>query len=170
MDNIIDYIKFGRSRISEVLDFLSGQLDLMYQCESVDFSTLLEAVDFLDSYSDSFLIPKETTVFEKSCEIIDSENLNQLIDQYQKENIELKGLVKSLRECISCVMNDVIFDREIFEEKLENCIEREREHMDTELNKILPVLKILLTNNQIKELNKSYKLSQDGLSNLNQVA
>ena len=170
MDNIIDYIKFGRNRISNVLDFLSAQLDLLYQCESVDFPTLLEAVDFLESYSDLFLIPKETAVFQKSCEIIDSENFNLLIDQYQKENNELKGLIKSLRECITSVMDDVILDRETFEEKLETCIEREREHIDTEINKILPALKVLLTNNQIKELNKIYKLRQSELSNFNQVA
>ena len=68
MDNIIDYIKNGREKISKVLDYLSDQLELLHNGGDVDYLILLDAVHFLETYPDSFLVPKENAVFEKSTE------------------------------------------------------------------------------------------------------
>ncbi len=161
MENIIDYIKNGREKVGKVLDFLSDQLELLHNGEDVDYLALLDAVNFIEAYPDSFLIPKENAIFRESTEKYNFYGFNSLINQYRAENTELKALAKSLREYVKAAMGDTVFEKKIFEEQLDTCIQRQREHMDTEVNTILPLLKLMLTTNQIKKLSKNFK------SNLN---
>ena len=50
MENIIDYIKNGREKISKVLDYLSDQLELLHNGGDVDYLILLDAVNFLENF------------------------------------------------------------------------------------------------------------------------
>lgn len=157
MDNIIDYIKNGREKISKVLDYLSDQLELLHNGGDVDYLILLDAVNFLENYPDSFLVPKENAIFEKSIENYNFFGYNKLINEYHAENAELKTLLKGLREYINAAMGDVVIEKEKFEQQLDTCIQCERKLVDTEINHILPLVDLMLTREQIKALSKSFK-------------
>ena len=170
MDNIIDYIKNGREKISKVLDYLSDQLELLHNGGDVDYLILLDAVHFLETYPDSFLVPKENAVFEKSTENYNFFGYNKLINEYRAENAELKTLLKGLREYINAAMGDVVFEKEKFEHQLDTCIQLERKHVDTEINHILPLVDLMLTRGQIKALSKSFKSDVNNFDDMSKLA
>ena len=170
MINIIDYIKDGRRKIARILAFLSGQLEVLQNGGDVDYLILLDAINFIETYPDLFLIPKENLLFDEFAEKYNFYGFNCLLNQYKAENKELKALTKSLREHINAVMSDVVIEKKSFEEKLDTCIQKEKEHLDTEMNTILPLVKLMLANEQIKNLSKIMQAESNAHNGINNIA
>ena len=141
MQNLInelhtDHIKFGK-----VLDVLSEQLDIIQEGNSPDYYTLLNAVNFIEHYREYALAPKEDATFRDSSKDNTYTEVNAAIKRLCTENQELKLLAHKLHDYIDAALDDVIFEKEPFEKDLETCIERQREHMNTEENILFPLLK-----------------------------
>ena len=170
MINIIDYIKDGRKKIAQVLVFLSGQLEILQNGGDVDYLILFDAISFIETYPDSFLIPKENMLFDEFTEKYNFYGFNCLLNQYKAENKELKALTKSLREHINAVMSDVVIEKKLFEKQLDTCIQKEKEHLDTEINTILPLVKLMLANEQIKSLSKKMQAESNAHDEINSIA
>ncbi len=161
MQNLIDEIRNDHIILSKILDLLDEQLDIIHQGKSVDYHLLQDAITFLENFPENVLEPKENAILKSSADKFKFVGLNSEILKLRSENHELKALAQSLREYISAALEDIMFEKEPFEQKLETCIQRQREHIDTEELTILPLLKKMITEEQLDELSTGFKSQKE---------
>lgn len=141
MQNLIDELHTDHIKFGNVLDMLSEQLDIIQEGHSPDYHLLLHAVNFIEHYRDFALAPKEDAIFRDSTKDHTYVEVNEAINRLRTDNHELKQLAHKLHDYIDAALEDVIFEKEIFEKSLETCIDRQREHMNTEENILFPLLR-----------------------------
>ncbi len=146
MQNLIDELHTDHIKFGKILDLLSEQLDLIHKGHSPDYHLLLNAVNFIEHYREFALAPKEDAIFRNSTKGPTYIEVNEAINRLRTDNHELKLLAHKLHDYIDAALDDVIFEKEPFEKHLETCIERQREHMNTEENILFPLLKHHSTN------------------------
>lgn len=157
MENLIDELHKDHIKFSKVLDLLAEQLDIIRTGESADYHLMLDAASFIENYPEFAFLPKEDAIFQKSTENENSVELNDTITQLRSENDELKALAHKLYDYINAALEDRIFEREPFEQQLETCIQRQREHMNTEEIIVFPLLRKKMSAKQLQQISSDFQ-------------
>ena len=164
MGNLIDELREDHIKFNKVLDLLADQLDLIQQGKSADYYLMSDAVSYIEHYPEFAFVPKENAIFKQFIESHNFVELKDTIKRLRSENHELRALAHKLREYIDAVLEDSIFEKEAFEQQLETCIQRQRDHMDTEENVIFPLLKRKLSQDQFEKMNKDFQAKKNKTS------
>jgi hemerythrin-like domain-containing protein len=157
MEDIIDELHHDHIKFSKVLDLLAEQLERIKNGNFADYYLMLDAVNYIENYTEFALIPKEDAIFKKSYEDDSFVELRGTIRLLRSDNNKLKALAHKLHDYVNAVLEDSIFEKEKFEQKLEACIQRQRDHMHMEEIIIFPLLKKRLSAEQLNEICVDYK-------------
>ena len=161
MEDLIEEIHYDHTKFSKVLDILADQLDRMRENKSADYHLMLDAINYIENYTEFALAPKEDAILKKSSEDDSFVDLRGTIKLLRSENRELKSLSRKLHGYINAALESSIFEKEKFERKLEACIKRQRDHMHMEQIIIFPLLRKRLSTKQIEKLSTEYKEKSD---------
>ena len=157
MENLIDELHKDHIKFSKVLDLLAEQLDIIQKGKSADYHLMLDAVNYIENYPKYALVPKEDAIFKKSNEIQYFVGLYHIIKRLRSENHELRALAHEVHDYIDAALEGSIFEKEPFERQLETCIERQREHLNTEEGIVFPLLKRKLSAKQLQQISKDFQ-------------
>lgn len=157
MEDLIDELHADHIKFSRVLDLLAEQLERIKNEKSADYYLMLDAVNYIENYAEFALVPKEDAIFKKSSEDDSFVELRGTIRLLRSDNNEIKALAHKLHDYINAVLEDSIFEKEKFEQKLEACIQRQRDHMHMEEIIIFPLLRKRLSAEQLNEICVDYK-------------
>ncbi len=163
MENLIDELHRDHIKFSKVLDLLADQLDIIQKGKSADYHLMLDAVSYIENYPKYELVPKEDAIFKKSTENQNFEGLSNTIKQLRSENHELRALARELHDYIDAALEDSIFEKEPFERQLETCIQRQRDHLNTEEGIVFPFLKRKLSAKQLQQISKDFQTQTNTL-------
>ncbi len=167
MESLIDELHNDHIKCNNVLDLLAEQLNKIHNGKSADYRLMLDAVSYLETNLEYALIPKEDVIFKESTENYDIEELNDTIQQFRSENHEIMVLIHNLRNYIDAALEDSIFEKKPFERQLEKCIQRQREHMNTEENIIFPLLRKIMSEEQLKKISTDFESQTNIMSSDN---
>lgn len=159
MKNLIDEIYKDHIEFSKILDLLAEQLDIIHTGNSADYHLMLDAVSYIENYPEIAFIPIEDAVFKVLNENYNFVELNDAIKRLRADHHELKALTHKVHDYIDAALEDSIFEKKSFEQQLESCIQRQRDHMTAEENIIFPLLK---NNCRQKNFNESVEISKPG--------
>lgn len=167
MGNLIDELHNDHIKFSKVLDLLAEQLDIIHQGKSADYHLMQDAVNYIENYPEFALAPKEDAIFNKSSENQNFVELNSVIKHLCSETHELKVLAHKLHDYIDAALEGSFFKKEPFEQQLETCIQRQRDHMDTEENVIFPLLREILSAKQLQKISTDFQSKTSTLNSDN---
>ena len=170
MKDIIDELHADHIKFSKVLNLLAEQLERIQNGKSANYHLMLDAVSYIENYAEFALVPKEDAIFKKSSEDDSFTELKGTIKILRSDNFELKALAHKLHDYIHAVLENSIFEKELFERKLESCIQHQRDHMHMEEIIIFPLLRKRLSAEQLRKMNADYEsnastLISDNISN-----
>ena len=164
MNDLIDELHNDHIKCSKVLDLLAEQLENIHQDKPADYHLMLDAVSYLEFYSEYALAPKEEALFRESADEQSTDELNNTIQQIHSDCHELKVLTHTIRNYIDAALEDSIFEKDLFEQELDTCIQRQREHIDTEELRIFPMLKEQVSEEQRQKMSQEFHSREDELT------
>ena len=68
MEDLIEEIHYDHIKFSKVLDILAEQLECMRENKSADYHLMLDAINYIENYTEFALGPKEDAIFKRSTE------------------------------------------------------------------------------------------------------
>ena len=157
MENLIDELHNDYLKFSRALDLLTEQLDRIQEGKSADYHSMLDAVSYIENYPKLASTLKEDTISKKSTGDHKLIALGNTIKRLRSENHELTTLAHELRDSIDAVLEGIIFEKELLEQQLETCIQRQRDHMNTEETLILPLLRKKMSEQQLKQFSLDFQ-------------
>ena len=140
MGNLVSELRNDHIKCSKILDRLAEQLEIIHKGKSADYHLMLDAVCYLENYPDYVFVALEDVIFNESTEDSLFDELNETFKQFHTENHEIKALTHSLHDYINAALDGGVIEREPFEKQIETCIQRQRDHMNTEECLIFPLL------------------------------
>jgi hemerythrin-like domain-containing protein len=138
MAAILDDLHADHRNFARLLTLLGRQLRVIREEGFADMELLLDMVDYIESYPDLIHHPREDLLFARYLEHHREER--EAVLRLMQEHIELKQLTAALRTAVEGVLHDAPIEREAFAAQLEEFIERQRRHLNTEEAEVFPLL------------------------------
>jgi hemerythrin-like domain-containing protein len=149
MENLVDKYHCEYIKCNKLLNQLTNELEKMRKGTYADYHLMLEAITYLEQYSEFPLISEKQIKYIKQPKSHSTDKFNEIAMQFYDEITALKKLTHQVHDYIDAAIGDCIFEKKQFEVKLKRCIQGQREHIDTGEYVILPLLeeKISKTHN-----------------------
>ncbi len=161
MDNIIDQIHYDHISLSKVLTIMEQEVQRILSDMEPDYELLVDGMRYMINYSDSVHHHKEDAIFARLSE--KDPDLKQTIDDLLQQHRSLANLSAQFYNIVtSASLGEVVSKQEMLD------ISRDytkflRQHMRQEEGDVLRKAKKLLSEDDLKEIDKIYSDFRDPL-------
>lgn len=161
MSKCLDELQKDHSNLEKLLNLLTEQLQILEQDDEVDFSLILDIVDYVESYLDLYHHPREDAMFKMY--LAKSSSGRAMIDKLMKEHRALAQLTQSLCKLLNGIMHDAVISKETFKQELSAYIQHQKDHLTTEEEKVFPLINKTLTKEDWRQIEKEIPAREDPL-------
>ena len=153
MHKIMEGLHRDHKHIARVLNILGQQLELISSGGDPDLFLMTDIASYFQHYPDLVHHPKENKVYEvylkRSGEAAD------IVESLLKEHNHLPAVTVEFHNMIEAALNDVLFvSREELQQRIQQFIDTQNEHMNREENVLFPLIEKTLTNEDWEKLDK----------------
>ncbi len=161
MYNIIDQLHRDHINVSKVLNLLNQQYEIMRTDEAPDYILLSDILDYFRNYPDHIHHPKENAVFEEFLK-----HHNEIQDTFRelmKEHQDMARMTHDLQEIINSVLDGAMVAKDDLVQRLDDFIDCQKRHMDTEESRVFPLLRKKLTSSDFQSIEANLPPKEDPL-------
>lgn len=161
MNNLLDKLHNDHKNFIRLLTYIEHQLQIIKDCDLVDFQTIQFSIEYMKDYSDVIHHPQENIIFKYFIEHYDLNHnvIHGLMDEHEI----MPTLTEKIIDMLECVISDVPISRAEFCEKLSEYINIQKNHMDHEESDVYPILYKEMTTEDWKALTSQYEDINDPL-------
>ena len=138
MDNLLDKLHKDHVNFINLFTFIESQLQLIKDCQIVDFETILLSLEYMKEYSDEIHHPLENIIFKYFLE--HSDDRHDEIIQLMNEHEDMPLLTGNIINMLQSVVAEMPIKRGDLCDSLSGYIDIQKEHMNHEESDIYPVL------------------------------
>ncbi|TEW53638.1 hemerythrin [Psychromonas sp. RZ22] len=152
---MIDRIHQDHKNIMLLLNALSDKVEFLKEDKKIDYQIVKSIMSYLKNYSDKYHHPMENLIYAHYLKyrVVPDEVANRLSQDHQ----ELKTITKELDEMLGMILLDAIISKELFIEKLEQFVVKQKQHLTYEEEEIFPAIKSSLSPDDWLNLNQQWK-------------
>lgn len=155
---MIETIQQDHRNIMQLLQVLDNKISLLKEDKEIDYRLIKSIISYLKDYADKYHHPMEDLIYDYYLKyrVVTDQVANRLADDHHK----LKVMTSELDDLLGMILLDAIISKELFIEKLEQFVSRQKLHLVYEENEILPAIKNSLTAHDWAHLNLQWKHKQ----------
>lgn len=161
MSNLVQRLHNDHIHFARLLELLSAQLAGLKVNTHTDYPLILDAIDYVSHYPDTFHHPIEDRLFELYSQ--EKNDLNEVFSRLEEEHSMFKTLTKELYEDTESILNGQAVRREHYAEKLSNYINRLRQHMNLEESQVFPIFNKHFSESVLQNTSAGLSLPNDQL-------
>lgn len=143
MHNILYALRTDHRNFTRLLTFLEENLALLCAGQRPDYTALLAAVDYLQSYGDLYHHPKEDLLYEVYLEG-DGRQHNAMTCMVE-EHHGLRHHTQQLKQALEGLLHDALVSKPVLINQLHAYIAQQRRHLHTEEVEVFPLLQAQLS-------------------------
>ena len=159
MRNLIMDLHRDNLRLNNILDLLSSQLDEIDTDSTIDYNLILDAVNFLDIFSELALFPKEHAIFQESFKNISEHDTHKFYTRLQSEHKLLKALIRDVHDYIEAALFGEVVLKEPLVRELSIYIKLQHEHVNYEEFLIFQLLKENISVEKLIKIHENFSFS-----------
>lgn len=135
---MLETIHAEHGYINRLLNILQQKLVAIEQGKTVNYSLLKDIVEYLHQHAEQCHHPKEDVIYHYYLEHYgDKETIAQL----DLEHEELAKLTQAFADTVDMILMDAVIPLDVFAEKLNQFVLRQREHLQFEERQVLPLIR-----------------------------
>ncbi|MDJ0948433.1 MAG: hemerythrin domain-containing protein [Alphaproteobacteria bacterium] len=159
MSSVIDDLRQDHANIAKLLDTLEDQVRLFEAGEVPDYDLLERIVDYFLDYPASVHHPKEDLVLAKlrARDPVGAEAVGDLGAEHEEIAVETRRFAATLEE----LLQEAEMPRDAFPRAVRDFVDREREHMNMEDSRFLPVAEQALTQADWDDVAQEFQEQED---------
>ena len=152
---MIETIHQDHKNITGLLQVLHNKIDLLHKDKKIDYKVIKLIIIYLKKYADKYHHPMEDLIYAYYLKyrVVSDQVANRLND----EHLQLKIITSELDNMVDMVLLDAVVPKDLFIEKLELFVTKQKQHLDYEETEILPAIKKSLTPDDWESLNQQWK-------------
>lgn len=141
--NMLNRIHKDHKNIMQLLQVIDSNIVLLTLDKDVDYQLLKSITDYLKNYSDKYHHPMENLIYAYYLKyrVVTDQVANRLEDDHKQLTI----LTAELDDMINMILLDAIIPKEVFIEKMENFVSKQKQHLNYEETEVLPAIQSSLT-------------------------
>ncbi len=162
MSEVIKRLNAEHRNIAKLLDLLEAELAIFHTGEQPDFELMLDVMDYLTHYPDTFHHPKEDLVFGRLRQLDGSSH--HIVEKLLKEHESLAREGIEFRNALRGMVNDeALMLRDTLEHLGTHYAEALRSHLYTEEVQVFPLALEVLKPSDWKEIDERINQRDDPL-------
>ncbi|CAM2947735.1 hemerythrin domain-containing protein [Vibrio mytili] len=139
---MIERIRREHGYMVRLLAILRHKLNEIKREQPINYALVGEIVDYLANHSEKVHHPKEDILYHH---FLKQYGKQQHIENLEKEHQELAVKTKDFASVIEMILQDAVVPQDMFLAHLEDFIESQKNHLELEERKILPLIEELFT-------------------------
>ncbi|KLV04398.1 cation-binding protein [Photobacterium aquae] len=140
---MLDIIHAEHGNIVRLLGILQHKLKLIRNGDEVDYSLLRDIVEYLQSHAEQCHHPKEDVLYHYyQAHYADD---NGALASLEQEHQQLAVLTHEFAELVDMILMDAVIPLDIFADKLNAFVDRQRAHLEFEECQIFPMIQAHFT-------------------------
>ncbi|WP_194436312.1 hemerythrin domain-containing protein [Vibrio fluminensis] len=134
---MIEKIRREHGYMVRLLAILADKIERLKQEQPVNYSLIKEVVDYLSEHSENSHHPKEDLLYHYYRDHYgDKDEMENL--EFEHKLLECK--TRSFQNTVEMILQDAVVPHQVFIEQLEEFMKAQREHLEFEERKILPMI------------------------------
>ncbi|MEG3753881.1 hemerythrin domain-containing protein [Psychromonas arctica] len=152
---MINRIHKDHINIMQLLKVIENKIAMLKIDGSIDYQLLKSITDYLKSYADKYHHPMEDLIYAYYLKyrVVSDQVANRLEEDHQ----QLSDLTTELDDMLNMILLDAIIPKDIFIEKLETFVNKQKQHLSYEELSILPAIQASLTEDDWAHLSLQWK-------------
>ncbi|ELR63437.1 hypothetical protein C942_03730 [Photobacterium marinum] len=139
---MLESIHTEHGYINRLLNVLQQKLDAIRHGRPVNYSLIKDIIDYLQKQAECCHHPKEDLLYRYyQSHYANSREMQNL----EAEHEELSELTREFAETVDMILMDAVIPLDVFAEKLNVFVNRQRAHLEFEEKHILPLLRNTFT-------------------------
>ncbi|WP_163931508.1 hemerythrin domain-containing protein [Paraferrimonas sp. SM1919] len=134
---MLERLHLDHRNMRTLLDLIATKLDKIAAEEPVKLWVILDAIEYLHTYSDHCHHPMEDILYQLYLDKNPFPEINILAEQHKKLATQTQQLLVTLKQ----IMADIIVERKVLVQQLEAFITSQLQHLKNEEEHIFPLLK-----------------------------
>ena len=159
MKQIISELHQDHQHISTLLTILKNKLATLELGGRPNFNLMSDLLDYLDDYADEYHHTREDLIFGFMRH--HHPETDNLINQAEREHLELAQLTAALRDSVEQVLMDEPFSIPDFSNRLRRFISKQSQHLSFEEGRLLPLIDQLMTVSDWQKFSQQAPLQRD---------
>ncbi|MDN3682730.1 hemerythrin domain-containing protein [Vibrio tapetis subsp. quintayensis] len=155
---MLERIRREHGYMMRLLAILNKKLVALRNEQSVNYSLLKEVVDYLSNHSEKVHHPKEDILYlYYQAHYKDIGTIKNL----EQEHKDLSGLTDDFLNTIDMILQDAVVPLDMFADRLEEFITRQKQHLEIEEKEILPLIDKHFTHEDWKAVELQWQAEDD---------
>jgi len=152
---MINRIHKDHINIMQLLKVIENKAAMLRIDGNIDYQLLKSITDYLKSYADKYHHPMEDLIYAYYLKyrVVSDQVANRLEADHQ----QLSELTTELDDMLNMILLDAVIPKDIFIEKLETFVDKQKQHLSYEELSILPVIQASLTPDDWAHLSLQWK-------------
>jgi len=152
---MINRIHKDHTNIMQLLQVVDSKITMLKTDASIDYQLLKSITDYLKNYADKYHHPMEDLIYAYYLKyrVVSDQVANRLAEDHK----QLSVITKELDDMLSMILLDAIIPKDVFIEKLEHFVSKQKQHLNYEETAILPAIQSTLTADDWAHLSLQWK-------------
>ena len=155
---MLERIRREHGYMVRLLSILRHKLSEIKEERIINYALVSEIVDYLSKHSEKVHHPKEDILYHHFLKCYGKQ---QTMGNLEKEHQELANKSREFASLIEMILQDAVVPQDMFVAYLEDFIESQREHLELEERKILPLIEKLFTTEDWQHVESLWSVSED---------
>ncbi|QUJ67958.1 hemerythrin domain-containing protein [Photobacterium sp. GJ3] len=151
---LLDSIHTEHGYINRLLRLLRTKLAAIREGYDVNYQMIRDIVTYLQNQAEHCHHPKEDVIYHYYLSHYGDE---QRILDLEAEHVELAKLTSEFAETVDMVLMDAVIPLDVFAEKLNAFVERQKQHLDMEEKQVFPVIRQHFTSSDWAAVESEYQ-------------
>lgn len=134
---MLERIRREHGYMVRLLAMLNKKLVKLRNEEAINYGVLKDIIDYLSEHSEKTHHPKEDLIYNYYLRVYGEQ---KEIDNLEKEHEELATTTHEFLDTVSMILQDAVVPLDLFANQLEEFIVAQKQHLNMEEQKILPLI------------------------------
>ncbi|SEG11381.1 hemerythrin domain-containing protein [Oceanospirillum linum] len=161
MSTIMSQLHLDHLSLSRLLDVLKDKLVSLKAGENPDYQLILDVITYIVDYADAHHHPLEDQIYDYAIQQYPSSK--QALAEVAAEHKQIRDDTREFQQLIESILMDSVVSMDIFNQRLEDFICRQYDHLNHEEGKIFPMLEKLLQGKDWLNLQVKLQTREDPL-------
>ena len=138
MHEVLQALHEDHVNLSRLLTLVKRELERSARGEDIDYSTMLDVLDYIENYADNVHHMHENAIYDRLKQ--SHPERAAMVDELSNEHRRLSESTLHASQLLSAALNDVIVDRQKVEESVASYVAEQFEHMGMEEREVFPLI------------------------------
>ncbi len=161
MSTIMSQLHLDHLNLSRLLEVLKDKLVSLKAGERPDYQLILDVVTYIVDYADAHHHPLEDQIYDYTIHQYPSSK--QMLSEVEGEHKQIRDDTREFQQLIESILMDSVVSMDIFNQRLEDFIRQQYDHLNNEEGNVFPLLEKLLQDKDWLNLQVRLQTREDPL-------